>query len=175
MTIHLAGQCALGELPDVERAALVARLHQAPLLFLQAGRGRHVADADAEAAVHEEPGGHPAQPPHGQARRVLPEVPQQHVEDVGLRAAAHRALVHAAGQQLAVPDHHIAVVDAELPVLGVALALGLEVGLHLALPVGLQQQPEDLLAGPEGLGLENGGLRQAGNTKYRKYKLPKST
>ena len=80
----------------------------------------------------------------------LSEVPEEHVEDVGLGAQAHGGLVHGPRQQLRVPDHHEAVLGAELPPAGVALPLGLQVGEHLRVLVGAQHHAEHLQEEEEG-------------------------
>ena len=62
---------------------LVSSLYKVLLELEQGGGGGHVPYTDGEPPVHEKPAGHPGQPPHGNTRGVLSEIPEKQT-NIGL-------------------------------------------------------------------------------------------
>lgn len=101
---------------------------------------------------------------HRRSRLVLSVIPLNDSEDRLLVAISNRGLVHDSAHDFRVLNDEVAIVGAHIeglsrPGLLVRLVLALEVDEDLGLLVGAHEDVEDLLAGPEANGLDDGGRR----------------
>ena len=78
------------------------------------------------------------------ARYILSPITEKDIKDVVFGSRSEGRLVHGSGEKLRVPDDDVGVVDAELFVACVRLALCHQVGLDAGPFVGSQHQTEDL-------------------------------
>ena len=78
-----------------------------------------------------------------------------------LRSRSDDRLVNGAAEQIAVMDHEPSVVGAQLLVFaGVILAFTAQLNLDVAGPIRIEDHGEDLLAGPQSGGLDDGRRRE---------------